>query len=427
MNVQVLFPYISYLLAVVALALSLWPNNDIIPRFLTYSITAIATSLLTYNLFHSQEQIATLNQQAIDQAATDVATLQVSEWRWRTLFDNVQMSVIGIGLLGQIEYMNPYFLQITGHNPMTIVGRDSVALLFRPQDEQQVRSDFRELIAKGLSYKYECIILTSAGLELSTVWHSTIMRNPAGQIMGIMSIGEDVTQRQALEKAKNEFISVVSHELRTPLTGIRGSLGLLASGIYDDKPAKSRRMIQVASEQSDRLVRLINDMLDIERLGSGKASILMENCAVSHLLQQSVDTMRSQSDQDQIAITWQDTDLKVWAAPDAIIQTLLNLLSNAIKFSAPHSSITVAAELVDENVLFSIQDQGRGIPADKLEMVFDRFQQLDSSDARQKGGTGLGLAICRQIINQHGGRIWVESVIDRGSTFYFTLPLAHDL
>jgi PAS domain S-box-containing protein len=411
--------------------LPLWQDPESLVRLTTFSCTAIIMLLLTENLRRhrdqlriSRDQLVSLNQQVTD----DLAALQVSEWRWRTLFDNVQMSVVGIGLLGQIEYMNPYFLQITGYESDQIIGRDIVELLFRSQDEPQVRSDFRALIAQGSSYNYECTILTKKGAELLTAWHSTIMRNPAGQIVGIMSIGEDITQRQALEKTKNEFISVVSHELRTPLTGIRGSLGLLAAGIYDQKPAKRSRMLKVACEQSDRLVRLINDVLDLERLESGRANISKQACAVEQLLQDSFETMRSQADQAQIALIINCIQLQVWAAPDAIIQTLTNLLSNAIKFSPPQSAIEMSAQLVGAEVVFSIQDQGRGIPADKLEVIFDRFQQVDSSDARQKGGTGLGLAICHQIIHQHGGRIWVESKVDRGSTFYFTLPVfAHDL
>jgi PAS domain S-box-containing protein len=426
--------------------LPLWQDPESLVRLATFSFTAIVMLLLTENLRTSRDQLRTSRDQLCtsrdqlctsrdqsvglhQQVTNDFAALQVSEWRWRTLFDNVQMSVVGIGLLGQIEYMNPYFLQITGYESNQIIGRDIIEMLFRSQDEPQIRSDFRALIAQGSSYNYECTILTKKGVELSTAWHSTIMRNPAGQIVGIMSIGEDITQRQALEKTKNEFISVVSHELRTPLTGIRGSLGLLAAGIYDQKPEKRSRMLKVACEQSDRLVRLINDMLDLERLESGQANISKQVCAVEQLLQDSFETMRSQADQAQIVLIINPTQLQVWAAPDAIIQTLTNLLSNAIKFSPPQSAIEMSAQLVGAEVVFSIQDQGRGIPADKLEVIFDRFQQVDSSDARQKGGTGLGLAICHQIIHQHDGHIWVKSEIDRGSTFYFTLPVfpTHDL
>jgi PAS domain S-box-containing protein len=412
-----------------------WQDPETVGRLLTFVVTALVMLLLTDNLRRSRDQLrvsrsqlALQSQQAIRQANDDLATLQLAELRWHTLFDNVQMIVVGLGLLGQIEYVNPHFLQVTGYDPQAIIGKSSLDLL-RPQDIPQIRHDFREFVAQGDSYTCEYTLVTSTGAELLIVWYCTFMRNAAGHITGVMSIGEDVTQRQALEKTKNEFISVVSHELRTPLTGIRGSLGLLASGIYDQNPEKSRRMLEVACEQSDRLIRLVNDILDLERLESGQPDLPRSACAVSDLIQKSVETLRCPADQAQVTITISSnhfTGLMVWANPDAIIQTLTNLLSNAIKFSAPHNCVQVNAQINTrkdaKNIIFSVQDWGRGIPADKLEAIFDRFQQVDSSDARQKGGTGLGLAICRQIIQQHGGQIWVESVIDRGSTFYFTLP-----
>jgi PAS domain S-box-containing protein len=411
-----------------------WLNLETTARLLTFTGTAIVMALLTDNLRRSRNHLRTsrdriieIEQQAKRQAADDLADLQVAEQRWRSFLENVEMSVVGLGLLGQIEYVNPYFIQMTGYEPAKIIGRDSLEVFFRPEDEQKMRSDFRRFIAQGDHYTYECILLTQARQELVTTWYNTIMRNTQGQITGIISIGENITLRQALEKTKDEFISVVSHELRTPLTGIRGSLGLLASGIYDQNPQKSRRMLQVACEQSDRLIRLVNDILDLERLESGQTNLAQEMCTVSDLIQKSVEMLYCPSDEAQVKIMMSAnnlTSLTVWANADAIIQTITNLLSNAIKFSAPHNCVQVNAQRDQENknIIFSVQDWGRGIPADKIEMIFDRFQQVDCSDARQKGGTGLGLTICRQIINQHDGQIWVESVIDQGSTFYFTLP-----
>jgi signal transduction histidine kinase len=232
---------------------------------------------------------------------------------------------------------------------------------------------------------------------------------------------------------KNEFISIVSHELRTPLTAIRGSLGLLAAGVYDKKPEKGKRMLQIAAEQTDRLVRLVNDILDLGRLESGKMTLVMQSCNTVTLVCKSVDAMRSSAEQSQITLSVNCPAIQVWANPDAIIQTLTNLLSNAIKFSPPYTTIWINVELCKdpENdsssslphslVRFEVKDQGRGIPLDKIEAIFDRFQQVDASDSRQKGGTGLGLAICRQIIQQHNGNIWAESTIGVGTSFYFTL------
>jgi signal transduction histidine kinase len=221
---------------------------------------------------------------------------------------------------------------------------------------------------------------------------------------------------------KNEFISIVSHELRTPLTAIRGSLGLLATGALNNHPERMQRMIEIASMDTERLVRLVNDILDLERLESGRVTLVKECCDAAVLIERSVEAMRSLAQNENITLSVSPISVLVWASADHIIQALTNLLSNAIKFSPPSSTIALTAELQGDCVLFQVKDQGRGIPPDKLETIFERFQQVDSSDSRDKGGTGLGLAICRSIIAQHGGQIWVESVLGEGSTFYFTLP-----
>jgi signal transduction histidine kinase len=139
-------------------------------------------------------------------------------------------------------------------------------------------------------------------------------------------------------------------------------------------------------------------------------------------MQQSVETVQSLAAESEIEILVEPISVQVWADRDRIIQTLVNLMSNAIKFSPPNSSVTLNVKELADRILFEVKDQGRGIPADKLETIFGRFQQVDASDSRQKGGTGLGLAICKSIVQQHGGKIWVESVEGQGSNFYFTLP-----
>ncbi|MBD2501462.1 PAS domain S-box protein [Anabaena azotica] len=252
------------------------------------------------------------------------------------------------------------------------------------------------------------------------------IKNELGEMVRIAGIAEDITEQQKIEQIKNEFISIVSHELRTPLTSIRAALGLLNSGIYDKKPEKFKRMIEIAAIDSDRLVRLVNDILDLERLESGRAVLEKSTCKAADLIAQAVDGVIAIAKQQNITFNIHPTDAQVWAAADAIIQTLTNLLGNAIKFSPPNSTITLIVQQQTDYVLFQITDQGRGIPTDKLEAIFGRFQQVDGSDSRVKGGTGLGLAICRSIIDQHGGQIWAESTVDVGSTFFFTLPNGGD-
>jgi len=244
------------------------------------------------------------------------------------------------------------------------------------------------------------------------------------QIVGAVVIFKDITERQIVERMKNEFVSVVSHELRTPLTSIRSALGLLSHGSLNNQPAKSKRMLEIAFDNTNRLVRLINDILDIERINSGKVTMEKQNCNAAELMIQAVDEMRAMAEKAEIKLALKPLEVQLWADPDRIVQTLTNLLSNAIKFSPPHSTVFLGAKLQDSQILFQVKDQGRGIPEDKLETIFDRFQQVDASNSRHQGGTGLGLAICRSIVQQHGGKIWVESILGRSSTFYFTLPVS---
>jgi signal transduction histidine kinase len=181
-------------------------------------------------------------------------------------------------------------------------------------------------------------------------------------------------------------------------------------------------------------VRLINDILDLERIKFGKTVMQKRSCTVADLIQQSVDAMRAMAEKAEITLTVSAIAAQVWVDPDRIIQTLTNLLSNAIKFSPQGSTVSVIAEVAPlhdqpltnnepEMIRVAVKDQGKGIPPDKLEAIFERFEQLDASNAGHQGGTGLGLTICRSIIHQNGGHIWAESTVGEGSTFYVTLPL----
>ena len=241
--------------------------------------------------------------------------------------------------------------------------------------------------------------------------------------LGVVVAFTDTTERRALDRMKDEFISTVSHELRTPLTSLRGALGLLAGGALANRPEKTQQMLEIAISNSDRLVRLVNDILDLERISSGKTELHSAMCSAEDLLRRAAGVQQARTPRPNIRIFFAAHGVNVWADADRILQTLNNLLSNAIKFSAAGSEIHLTARNLDDSeAIIEVRDQGRGIPADKLEHIFDRFQQGDASDSRALGGTGLGLAICRSIVNQHGGRIWATSVEDQGTTFHFTLP-----
>lgn len=232
-----------------------------------------------------------------------------------------------------------------------------------------------------------------------------------------------LSERSQLDTLKDEFISTVSHELRTPLTSLRGALGLLRGGALEERPEKSQQMLEIAINNTDRLVRLVNDILDLERISSGKSELHLATVRAEDLLRRAAGGHQAETPAVSARIVFAPTDVSVWADPERVLQVLHNLLSNAIKFSAPEGEIRMTARSFDNHeALFEVRDQGRGIPADKLEHIFDRFQQGDASDSRALGGAGLGLTICRRIITQHGGKIWATSAPGEGTTVHFTLP-----
>jgi len=243
-----------------------------------------------------------------------------------------------------------------------------------------------------------------------------------GRFAGSVLSFRDISQRYALDRLKDEFISTVSHELRTPLTSIRGALGLLSSGILGDVNDKAANLLRIALTNSDRLVRLINDILDLERIQSGREPLTFRAIHLADLVRQAIDGMQPVADAAGVQLIHDTTHVELAADPDRLLQVLTNLLSNAVKFSPPNSTVSVMMRPGLTGVTLSVIDQGRGIPADKLEAIFGRFQQVDASDSRQKGGSGLGLAICRTIVLQHSGRIWAERNPVRGSTFRVFLP-----
>jgi signal transduction histidine kinase/DNA-binding response OmpR family regulator len=219
-------------------------------------------------------------------------------------------------------------------------------------------------------------------------------------------------RRSEVESVKDEFISTVSHELCTPLTSIRGALGLLPALVGDVDP-KAQNLLRIASSNTERLIRLINDILDLERMESGRAPLKLRRCSIQDLAREAVDTMAPMAEGGglRIELVCRAPRETIYfdADPDRILQVLTNLLSNAIKFSPVGTVVTVQIDSDINSVLLKVVDRGRGIPADKLEAVFGRFHQVEASDASKKGGTGLGLAICRSIIQQHGGAIWAQA------------------
>jgi signal transduction histidine kinase len=246
-------------------------------------------------------------------------------------------------------------------------------------------------------------------------------RDLDGRESGRVMVLRDITQRELLARMKDEFISITSHELRTPLTAIRGSLGLVANDVLGPIPAEAHDVLDIALENADRLVRLVNDFLDMHRMESGRIVLDRATQPVQGLFDEVTRTLSPVADTAQITIESETTGLTVNVDAARVVQVLINLLQNAIKFSPAGSTIHLAARKIGGYVIISVTDHGRGIPRDHLDHVFEPFHQVDASDSRDRIGSGLGLAICRRIVDQHGGRIWVEQPKGGGSIFRFSI------
>jgi PAS domain S-box-containing protein len=248
-------------------------------------------------------------------------------------------------------------------------------------------------------------------------------------IVGVVNTFFDISERLAAQRTKDEFVSVVSHELRTPLTSIRGSLGLMEGGVMGDLPEEAQQMVAIAISNADRLVRLINDILDAERIESGKAPMQVRDTELAELMAGTADLLSASAKEAGVTLDVRPLNAHIRADPDRITQTLVNLIGNAIKFSGEGTTVRVDGE-VEEGYVHEglarvfVRDEGPGIAEEQRSAIFDRFVMVDSAGTRAKGGSGLGLSIAQRIVEQHGGRIWIDSSGDDGTTFAFELPLA---
>jgi PAS domain S-box-containing protein len=355
---------------------------------------------------------------------TDVTARLQAEQAHRHLASIVESSadaIIGMGTDGRIQSWNRGAERLFGYSADDVLGEE-VGRLLVPADRHHELAGLHTRVSQEERIEMlETVRLTRDGRPLDVSLSLAPIKDGSGEIGGMAAIIRDVTERRAVERMKDEFVSVVSHELRTPLTSIRGSLGLLAGGVLGSLPEKGQRMIEIAVANTDRLIRLINDILDLERMGSGKVSMQRQECDAADLVVQAGEVMRPLAEKAGVSLLVSPTSAQLWADPDRLLQTFTNLLSNAIKFSPAGSVVRFTADRLGNQVVFSVRDEGRGIPSDKLETIFERFQQVDASDARQKGGTGLGLAISKMIVEQHGGRIWAESQPGGGATLWVAL------
>jgi signal transduction histidine kinase/DNA-binding response OmpR family regulator len=254
------------------------------------------------------------------------------------------------------------------------------------------------------------------------------LRNELGHVAGAVVAFQDIARLREVDRMKDEFVSIVSHELRTPLTSIRGSVQLVLDEAAAIPNQEHRTLLQIALNNCERLVRIINDILDVSKIESGNLALRKKPIHVSELMRQAIGVVSPPARNAQVAI---DVHIPasirpVMVDPDRIVQALVNLLSNAVKFAPAGSTVTVSVTGSEHTITVVVADQGEGIAPENLNRLFRKFQQVDSSSSRRKGGTGLGLAITKALVEQHGGRITVASELGKGTRFSLTLPAATD-
>lgn len=270
----------------------------------------------------------------------------------------------------------------------------------------------------------ELIVKPPDGRTVPILISAAPLRNESGTIIGAVAAVQDITNLYEIDRLKSEFVSVVSHELRTPLTSIKGALQLLLDEVPLSDP-DHRTLMDVALSNTDRLVRIINDILDISKIEAGKLELNQRPCDVAELVRLSVQSVAQIAADASVTLTPMVPPAvpKVLADPDRTIQAIVNLLSNALKYAPPGSDVILEVRpRADRSVALSVIDRGRGIPAEKLGQLFQKFQQIDGADTRRFRGTGLGLAITKALIEMQGGSVGVSSEVDKGSTFTITLP-----
>lgn len=384
---------------------------------------------LQTELFHLQLGLATLPLTTLpiaavlsklDRALQAAATAE----RARNAFESAGDAMITLNPSGSIETVNAAAESLFGYSAEELDRRDVSLLLDLAQDGDGVFMSrlgaSRRALAGGIVR--ELTGRRRSGETFPADVGLGVMNLPTGP--HVVAVVRDITARRRVEEMKEEFVSTVSHELRTPLTSIAGSLGLLAGGAAGPLPEKAARLVGIAHANSQRLVRLINDILDIEKIESGKLTLDLAVVDLGEIANRSVEAMRGLADELGVAITLEPASpAPVRADPDRLIQVVTNLLSNACKFSPTGGTVTVSVDPLARLARLSVRDQGPGIPEAFRARIFSKFAQADGSGTRAKGGTGLGLAIAREITERHGGRLWFESPPGAGATFHLELPL----
>ena len=320
---------------------------------------------------------------------------------------------------GSLMAVNEQFARMCNTTVEDILGKTDLDFFPRKYAEEYREEDLEVMRRKQTRSREEPIIGPD-GVK----WYETF-KSPVFDKELKLPIAKDPKK---VEQMKDEFVSTVSHELRTPLTSIKGALGLLLSGVMGELPDEMREMVNISYESSDCLIRLVNDILDMRKIEDGKMVFNIEYWEIMPIVYQAMEQNKFYAQEYNVKFEISNTlpETKVKVDKERLLQVITNLLSNAAKFSPENGFISVSVVKLNDMVRVSVNDQGKGVPEEFRDRIFQRFSQADSSDSRQKGGTGLGLNISKLLIEKMDGNIGFELKINEGTTFYFDLPQIHD-
>lgn len=350
--------------------------------------------------------------------------LKASEETFRAAMEYASIGMALISLDGKWLAVNQAICQSLGYTEKELQAIDFQKIT-HPEDLKKDLDYLHQMLRGEIqTYQMEKRYFNKDGHIIWVLLSVSLARYANGQPKHFISQIQNITQQKEIDRLKGEFISVVSHELRTPLTAIRGSLGLIMGTMAKELSEKVSRLINIAHENSERLILLINDILDIDKIASGQMRFNLKEEAVAPILQKAIEANQAYADKYHVHIQLKPVDhhLKIHVDADRLIQILSNFLSNAAKFSHKNGIIEVSAHLIKNKVRISVQDFGVGMPDEFLGRVFERFSQADTSISREKGGTGLGLSISKEMIEHMSGQIGFETKLGKGSTFWAEFP-----
>jgi len=352
--------------------------------------------------------------------------LHTSERKFKAIFDETFEFIGLLSPTGVILEVNKTALDFIKVDKSKVVGKyfwDTPWWSHSQELQERVKQAVIDA-ANGKFIRFESTHPDPDGVLLHVDFSLKPIFDDEGKIALLIPEGRDISDKKEAEKRVSEFYSTVSHELRTPLTSIRGAFGLLEGGKAGELSTKALRLVNMGKLESERLVRLINDILDIRKIEAGKLELKLEKFSAAQIIENTKNTLSAFASDANVRLS---SDVKedgtIYADKDRITQVLTNLVSNAVKFSPPESEVLINARTVDSKYRIAVQDHGPGIKDSDMKKLFQMFQQLNYSDNSEKGGTGLGLAISKSIVEQHDGQIGVESKVGEGSTFWFEIPL----